>query len=179
MEFSDEYQLLWRGHKGVVAVVRNYLVDGTRYRQVPIVLDNEKMGSLSMRFAVLGYEDGNPRIIVSRAFMNMSRKSRECVLWHEMGHVHHEHMLDADCRDQDDQRTQRIGALQSGGVLETEKEADLFAARQVGPERYRDHLREMLRTRPHGDGLNNTGALELQRRIDLMTDLINAGHTEV
>jgi len=165
-DFGDQYLILWQARTpGPVAHVRNYEATGKRYRQIPVFLDDVWIQQARMRLLVVAYVDDNPCIIVSQAFMDLPRDLRDAGIWHEVGHVHFEHMLTTDCLDQDALRAARLLAIRSDRVWDKETEADGFAVRQVGKDAVVAFLSFVLRTRPIGGSLNDAGSRELELRI--------------
>lgn len=166
-QFGDKYVLEWLAAKpGLVARVRNFTVDDSRYREIPVYLDENEIQRARMRLLALTYDrDRNPKIIVGNALMALPRAMRTAAVWHEVGHVHFEHTFIPEHNTSSDAyRLARMKALRDGGVISTETEADDFAAARVGAGALLKFLRHTLRTRPTGAGLNDLGGLELERR---------------
>jgi hypothetical protein len=172
-EFGDKYQLIWRklGEKQV-GEVRNYTTDGKGYRSVRILLDDERMEKIKMRLLATSWDARGPKIWVSSLLLAIPQKLREAGIWHEIGHIHYEHPLRSDFRDQDQLRTARILAVKKGQVLPIEEEADRFAVAQAGKEAVIDFLNRTLTTRPTGGklGWNEMGRKELEIRIAAIQD---------
>ena len=167
-EFGDTYRLLWRRPgTNYVGEVRNYTLDRKGYRRVPILLDDALMKEINMRFLTASWDDKGPAINVSTTFMMIPRRLREAGIWHEIGHIHHEHHLSGEFRDQSQLRAARLTATKNGLVLPIEEEADRFAVQQSGKEALIDFLEYILGTRPSGEklGLNEIGKRELEIRI--------------
>lgn len=167
-QFGDRYRLLWRksGPKQI-GEVRNFTTDGSGCRAIHILLDDELMERISMRFVATSWGDRGPEIHVSSAFMTLSRELREAGIWHEVGHVHYKHYSRHDFRDQAQLRVARISAVERGEVLPLEEEADRFAVARAGKECVVGFLRYLLATRPTGRklGWNDIGRRELELRI--------------
>lgn len=167
-EFGDTYRLVWRKPgTNYVGEVRNYTRDQKGYRRVPILLDDALMEEINMRFLATSWGDKGPAIHVSTAFMMIPRRLRDAGIWHEMGHIHHEHHLRGEFRNQSQLRASRLTAARNGLVLPVEEEADRFAVLQVGKEALIGFLEYVLCTRPSGEklGLNEIGKRELEIRI--------------
>lgn len=127
-----------------------------------------------MRIAAVRYgEDQNPIIVVGDQFMVLEPSLREACIWHEMGHVHFEHVFNGDFASQADRRAARLAATEAGGVLREETEADGFAVARVGKDAVLAYLDNTLRTRPSGGSLgwNDTGRRELELRIAAVRDI--------
>lgn len=167
-EFGDKYRLIWRS-TGIenAGEVRNYSLNNTSYRRTPITLDDKLIKQIKMRFIASRWGDNGPAIVVSEAFMNLPRPLRDAGVWHEMGHIHHEHLLQDDYISQEKIRESRITAVMNGKVISFETEADQFAVKYVKINVLADFLRYMLLTRPTGgdSGWNQIGKLELEMRI--------------
>ena len=166
--FEERYRLIW-SRRGIrrVGEVRNYAVDDQTYRVVPILLDDAQLTQANMRFLLHHWTDRGPEILTSSAFMNLPQRWREAGIWHEMGHVHHEHLLRGDFLDQDQLRTARRLATKEGHVMPYEGEADRFAVAQIGKDALVSFLEHLLETRPTGGrlGWNDMGRRELELRI--------------
>ena len=166
--FGERYRLVWR-RPGArrVGEIRNYTVNEKRYRVVPILLDDALMNRISMRFLVSHWNSLGPEILVSCAFMDLPLQFREAGVWHEMGHIHHEHLLRDDIRDQAQLRAARLLAVQNGFVIPYEGEADRFAVAHVSRHTLIGFLEYLLETRPSGGrlGWNDIGRRELLMRI--------------
>ena len=102
--------------------------------------------------------------------MNIPFDLREAGIWHEVGHIHHEHPIKMKYQDQTKLREARIKAIKSGGIVSEEKEADQFAIAHIGKDALSDFLRYVLSTRPTGDksSLNDLGRRELENRISII-----------
>jgi Zn-dependent protease with chaperone function len=152
---------------GCVAEVRNYTMDGKRYRMIPVRLDDIEMQRSSMRFLASSWGRGGPEIVVSSAFLALQINLREAAIWHEVGHIHYEHHLRSKFQDQSQLRAARIAAIQKGQVVSHEAEADRFALVRVGSEALIEFLTHLLETRPQGGelGWNDAGRRELELRI--------------
>lgn len=163
-EFGDTYRLIWR-KTGVKTIgeVRNYDTNSKGYRRIHILLDDDLLNEINMRFLVSTWEKTGPKIYVSTAFMKLSQELREGAVWHEVGHIHYEHYVGRA----EDYRTARISAVEKGRVVPFEEQADLFAIKQVGKAALIDFLLLVLYTRPTGNktGLNEIGRRELEIRI--------------
>jgi hypothetical protein len=125
------------------------------------------MERIHMRFLATSWGDGGPKIQVSSAFMTLPRELREAGIWHEVGHVHHEHCFRHDFRNQAQLTTARLKAIEEGQVLPMEVEADRFAVARAGRDALIAFLQHILSTRPTGGelGWNDMGRRELQIRI--------------
>ena len=167
--FSDRYAIIWEPRDPLVGEVRNFTIDDQRYRTIRIALDDETLSAAHMRFLSLTYYNANPAILVSTAFMNLPLNTREAAIWHEVGHVHYEHMLQEGMLEAtpEEIRDARIAAINRGTVLTMELEADTFAVARAGPA-FVAFLEFLLSTRPtKGIEWNNLGRKELERRIML------------
>lgn len=166
--FGDRYRLIWnpRNEKRI-GEVRNYTTDRSGFRSVPVLLDDELMQRISMRYLVSSWDDQGPQIIVSRAYTSLPQPYKEAGIWHEIGHVHHEHHLCDDFADQTQLRDARIAAIMENRVVRFETEADAFAVSRVGKHGLIEALTHLLATRPVGDKLswNDLGSKELELRI--------------
>ena len=167
-EFGEKYRLVWRKplikHIGEV---RNYTLDQRGYRRINILLDDDLMKKINMRFLASQWDSAGPKIFVSNAFMTIPRAFREVGIWHEVGHIHHEHHLSGEFCDQSQLRASRIMAIEKGIVLLSEEQADRFAVLQSGEEAVIGFLKYTLDTRPSGGklGWNKIGKQELEMRI--------------
>jgi hypothetical protein len=134
---------------------------------VPVLLDDPLMQRISMRFLATSWGSRGPEIIVSDAFMALPMNFREAAIWHEVGHIHHEHVLQREFQDQSQLRAARISAIQNGQVISHEIEADRFAIKRVGRDAVTGFLAHLLKTRPRGGelGWNDIGCRELELRI--------------
>ena len=168
-EFGDSYRLIWRKPETAVYIgeVRNYTLDRKGYRRIPIVHDDILMEKMNMRLLVAKWEDTGPIIYVSTAFMAITRKLQEAGIWHEIGHIHHEHHLRGDYMGQSQLRNARLDAIKNGTMLPIEEEADRFAATRMGKYTVLSFLEYVLSTRPSGEkgSLNEMGKRELEMRI--------------
>ena len=146
-------------------MVRNYTIDRSGYRTVPVYLDDPKMQSINMRFLVSSWGNQGPFILVSQAFMALPLTFKETGIWHEIGHIHFEHFR--GLKDQTQLREARIAAVQNGQVLPQETEADRFALMRTGRDPLIRFLSLLLETRPTGgeSGWNDVGRRELEFRI--------------
>jgi hypothetical protein len=166
--FGKKYRILWRkGKQRSIGEVRNYAEDGKGYRRFFILFDEALMQKISMRFLVSSWGSQGPEITVSRAFMDLPRAFREAAIWHEIGHVHYEHLFDPTFQNQDELREARLEAIKSGRVVSSEAEADRFAVENVGKDAITGFLKYLMLTRPTGDNLgwNDAGKKELELRI--------------
>jgi hypothetical protein len=172
--FGESYKLLWRitGERRI-GEVRNYTTDRKGYRTVPVLLDDALMKQICMRFLVTSLGSRGQEIIVSEAFMILPRTFREAAIWHEMGHVHHEHHSIGEFTDQAHLRAARIAAIERGQVMHQEAEADRFAVGRIGKELLIGFLSHLLRTRPTDGTLawNEMGRRELELRIEAIQAL--------
>jgi len=177
-EFGDTYRLVWLKPKAAyvaeirnytlaayVGELRNYTLDRKGYRRIQIVLDDILIKKINMRFLASNWNDTGPTIYVSTAFMMLSCRLREAGIWHEVGHIHHEHYLRTDFLDQRQLRDARRDAAKQGKILPHEEEADRFAVKQIGAGPVLDFLEYVLSTRPSGGDINDFGRLELGIRI--------------
>jgi len=168
-EFGDKYRLIWRkpGDEKI-AEVRNYTLDETGHRRVDILLDDRLMKRIKMRFLASQWDSTGPKILVSNAFMVIPRSFREAGIWHEVGHIHHEHHLLGEFCDQSQIRASRIMAIEKGTVLPFEQQADRFAVLHSGKEAVIGFLEYLVHTRPSGGklGWNMLGKRELEMRIE-------------
>ena len=166
--FGDRYRLLWYPAKeGRIGEVRNYTTNRMGFRLVPVMLDDELMQRISMRYLATSWNNLGPQIIASRAFTTLPQNFKDAGIWHEMGHVHHEHHLRADFEDQAQLRAARIAAVKEKRVILLETEADMFAVSRAGKEKFIGFLTHVLETRPLGGTLswNDLGRRELELRI--------------
>lgn len=167
-EFGDVYRLNWQTPgTELVAEIRNYALDQSGYRRVPVLLDDSRMEKIKMRLLASYWDDKGPAIFVSTAFMKIPRDLREAGIWHEMGHIHHEHHFCAEYFDQSELRLARISTIEKGAVLKMEEEADRFAVLQSSKRTLIEFLEYTLNSRPSGTvmGLNEIGKRELEIRI--------------
>ena len=167
-KFGDKYRLIWQkpGNKKVADVL-NYTIDETGYRVIPVLLDDDLMKRIDMRFLVSIWEKTGPKIYASAAYINLPRAVGEVGIWHEVGHIHYKHHLQNEFYDKEQVIAARILAIENGNVLSIEKQADSFAVMQSGKEAMIVFLELALRTRPAGGNLslNEIGKRELQMRI--------------
>jgi hypothetical protein len=150
--------------------VRNYATNQGGYRSVPVLLDDELMQQIGMRFLVTSWGAQGPSILVSGAFSDLPQHFRDAGIWHEMGHIHHKHHLQGEFSDQNQLRAARIAAIKNGQVTPQEVEADRFAVARSGKEAIIGFLYHLLDTRPSGSqsGWNDLGKQELEIRIRLV-----------
>jgi hypothetical protein len=168
LTFGDRYLILWRNVRlGCIGEVRNYAINKRGYRSVPLLLDDALMQRINMRFLATSWGNRGPEITVSDAFMALPLNFREAGIWHEIGHIHHEHHLNHEFQNQNQLRAARIAAIESGHVISHEAEADRFAIEHVRKEALIGFLIQLLRTRPTGGelGWNDAGRRELELRI--------------
>jgi hypothetical protein len=155
-----------------VGEVRNYVERGKGYRRIPIVLDEDGMQSSNRRLVCCKPdENSQPTILVSSEFMKLSQNLREAGIWHEVGHVHFEHLwIGTFGDDQIQSGDARIKAIQRGEVVDFERAADEFAINRIGRDRFLAYLRYALETRPAGprESMNDLGRRELALRIALV-----------
>ena len=167
-KFGDKYRLCWQepGQRKVADVL-NYTIDETRYRIIPVLLDDDLMKRIDMRFLVSIWEETGPKIYVSNAYLNLPRALGETGIWHEVGHIHYKHHLQNKFYDKEQIIAARILAIEDGKVLSVEEQADSFAVMQTGKEAMIDFLELAISTRPTGGNLsfNEIGKKELQMRI--------------
>lgn len=172
-EFSDEYRIVWRNFRSMcVGDVRNYTVDGKGYRRIRILLDDDLMRRIKMRFLAASWGDNGLEIHVSTSFMKLPRVVREAGIWHEVGRIHYEHHSQRENCDQAQLRASRISAVENGDVISFEKQADHFAVMQLGKEAVIRFLEYTLHTRPTSGklGWNDIGKRELELRIAAIRD---------
>lgn len=166
--FGDKYRLVWRKiGKNQLGEVRNYATDGKGCRAVKILLDDQIIKKIKMRFVATCWNTSGPQICVSSLFLSIPQNLRGAGIWHEIGHIHYEHAFRADFSNQEHLRTVRISAIKEGRVISEEAVADRFAVAQVGKEAVIDFLIYLLATRPSGGklGWNEMGGRELEMRI--------------
>ena len=166
--FGDKYRLVWRRvGENQVGEVRNYTTDGKGYRAVKILLNDQIIKKIKMRFLATSWDASGPQVWVSSLFLSIPQNLREAGIWHEIGHIHYEHLLRNDFSNQEHLRTARILAIKEGCVMPEEAVADRFAAAQVGKKAVIDFLMYLLATRPTGGkfGWNEMGGRELETRI--------------
>lgn len=167
-QFGDKYRLIWRKPVSKnVANVRNFTIDKARYRQIPVLLDDDLLKRSNMRFLASMWPNTGPKIYVSTAFLNLPLTIVEAGIWHEVGHIHYKHHLQDEYNDQEQLRSARISAIEKGNVILSEQQADRFAVMQAGKEAMIGLLKHLLLTRPTGGaiGWNDIGKQELQIRI--------------
>lgn len=172
--FGEDYRLLWRkAGERRIGEVRNYATDGKGYRMVPVLLDDDKMKQICMRFLVTSWGIRGPEITVSKAFGDLQQDFREAGIWHEIGHIHHQHSLKGEFSDQDQLRAARIAAIENGQVVPHEAEADRFAVARIGKGAFIGFLAHLLQSRPTGNqsGWNDLGRRELEIRIRIVEAL--------
>lgn len=167
--FGDRYRLIWKSNRpDAIAQVRNFSTDEMSCRRLDVYLNPDFAAQRSMRFLCLISSDKELFIEVSPDFMALPPDMRLAGIWHEMGHIHHEHYLkDLEAHPEDDYNTIRHLAAKKGGVHHFELEADAFAVRQIGPEAVLKFLQFLLVTRPRGEkgSKNEAGRHELHLRI--------------
>lgn len=167
-KFGDKYRLIWR-KPGTehIGEVQNYTLDRKGYRRILILLDDDLMKKINMWFLVSTWDNSGPKIFVSTEFMIIPRVFREAGIWHEVGHIHHEHHLRGEYCDQSQLRASRIMAIEKGTVPPFEEQADRFAILQSGKEALIRFLEYLVHTRPSGGKLrwNELGKQELEMRI--------------
>ena len=161
-EFGDKYRLVWQKSEArTVGYVYNYSVDGTAYRRIPIFLDDDLMKRIKMRFIVSTWKETGPEIYLSAGFLNLPHTHRKAGVWHEVGHIHHEHLRWPSSRNQQELRTARLSETEKGNVPPLEAQADNFAVMRVGNAAMIGFLEFLARTREIGEKL---GWNELSRR---------------
>ena len=172
--FGECYRLIWRttGDRSL-GEVRNYTADKKGFRRVPVLLDEELMKRIHMRFLVTSWGKQGPEVTVGEAFQCLPQDFRDAGIWHEIGHIHHEHNLKLEFSDQTRLRMARIAALKKGQVMPIEIEADQFAVTRIGKEALIGFLTHALRSRPTGgkQGWNDLGRRELELRIRIIQAL--------
>lgn len=134
---------------------------------VPVLLDDELMKRISMRFLATLWGNLGSEITISEAFRALPKDFREAGIWHEMGHIHHVHHLKGEFSNQNQLRETRIAAVVSGQITWYEAEADRFAVARAGKAELIGLLTHLLETRPSGGKLssNELGKRELELRI--------------
>ncbi len=172
--FGDEYNLLWSStQEGQVGEVYNYAINRKGCRAFPILLDDDWMKRNNMRFIAHWWDDRfQPKITVSSPFLQLAMNFKEAGTWHEIGHIHHEHLLKMNIGDQT-LKDARIAAIENGQIMPIEAEADRFAVDHIGKGQLIDFLTYLLESRP-ADGqtaLNSLGKRELQLRIETIRAL--------
>lgn len=174
ISFSDRYRIVWQSKSDseVQGEVRNYATTGSMYRRVPIRMGDDELKQIRMRFLALVYREMEPEIVVSSVFMTLPRTQREVGIWHEVGHVHHEHLFLShfDEARRTDSREARWAASRRGAVLEIELEADRFAVQRSSQASVIAFLDWLLQSRPRSEsgapgGVNDLGRHELELRI--------------
>lgn len=166
--FGDVYHIIWflPNDRGV-GEVRNYASDLRRYRRIGISLGDDALRKANRRFLMTDWTARGPRILVSRTFMTIPRSLREAGIWHEVGHIHHDH----HSIEKVGERTECGTFPSTGGDRETlqamEVAADRFAVLQSSKEALRGFLEYLLRARTsRGEaGWNETERRDLQARI--------------
>lgn len=169
--FGDRYRIFWlTGRNSVVAEVRNYSVTSQHYRRVPIILDDGRMQRASMRLIFTTESDRGPEIVVSSDFVSLPPALGEAAIWHEVGHIHHEHSMRLQHVDQSSLRDARIAAIREGTVIPHETEADAFAVERAGTDALICFLTFLRDTRPRGGttGVNDLGRREIELRIEMV-----------
>ena len=170
-DFGDNYEIVWGDDQGSIerltAEVRNYTLDGAQYRRIPVLRDDAKIRGYNMRFIVCDYDGDEPSIIVSDEFLALPQNMQSAAIWHEVGHVHHEHNFRFSQTDAHAHRRERIALIRDGRVQQLELEADCFAVKMAGSAAIIAFLQRLLDTRPKGEsgGVNDLGRIELELRI--------------
>ena len=168
-KFGNKYRLIWKepGQKKVADVL-NYTIDETRYRVIPVLLDDDLMKRIDTRFLVSIWEETGPKVYVSAAYVNLPRAVGEVGIWHEVGHIHYKHHLQNGFYGKEQVIAARILDIENGNVLSIEEQADSFAVMQSGKKAMIDFLELAISTRPTGENLsfNEIGKRELQMRIE-------------
>lgn len=170
-EFGDSYSLIWTTSlSGVVGEVRNFAVDTSCYRRIKIIAEKDLRRKTGFRYCCLKYEQTEPEIVVDRSLLGLPVAIRNAMIWHEVGHVHHEHVINSLARSPESIRADRLAAISSGGVDSQELEADQFAVKQVGTEAVILFLKFLLESRANEkpSNLNSAACIELERRILLL-----------
>jgi len=166
-KFGDDYRLIWRKPEtNIVGEIRNYTLDKSGYRRIQILFDDNMMKKIKMRFLVSHWPVQGPEIIVSKAFMAIPKNLGRAGIWHEVGHIHHEHLLCTEFCNQVQYKAARMSAVEQGTVLSFEAQADQFAIKKSGKEAIVAFLEYIHLTRPTGTRLNDIGKKELELRIE-------------
>ncbi len=175
-EFGDDYKLLWHKRDMRVAEVRNYSNDKSGYRVIRVIQNDALMQKINMRFIVSTWTDGEPHAIVTSGFLQLAHEYKDAAIWHEVGHIHHEHyhtLAERGLHTQADIRARRIACIEKGEVEPDEIEADDFAISRVGKQPVLAFIELLLKTRPKDppSGLNELGRKELKLRITRIQNL--------
>ena len=165
--FGDSYKLKWnvKGDSKTVCVVHNYSIDKEYCRTIKIINDDKKMKEINMRFIVYSWNEIGPFIMVSDDFLSFPKKFQEGAIWHEVGHIYHEHYLKDTSQNQEEMQEMRLTAILANDVAVFEKEADDFAVSKIGSETIIQFLKICHATRPVDSTINDLGKLELELRI--------------
>jgi hypothetical protein len=168
--FVDQYILDWAPSSSdqlIGQVFRPTPAGFLPLSPIPIVRSDEELARVGMRFITTSEEGSKPIIMVTREFLSLDRDQREVLVWHEVGHVHHEHLHIHRGKTRAEFSRYRKGMIQRGKVIPEEIEADRFAADRVGASRVCKSLKKLLASRISGEpsGLKSLGAAELQLRI--------------
>jgi hypothetical protein len=91
-----------------------------------------------------------PIIGATQFFINYPENVQDGLTWHEIGHIHHKHVLRNKLK-QNELKEQRRAYILKNDVLPMELEADLFAAKNFGKSKYIEVLKYVKDHRPFED----------------------------
>jgi hypothetical protein len=170
--FGNHYKIIWtdmsnkpKMPEGVLGVVRNFTNDNHGYRDIKLIKSDLKFESTYFRFMSTSWTSKGPIIYLTDKFMSLPVTIKESFIWHEVGHIHHKHMLKRHFKDQAELRNYRLCTIKKNIVDPFELEADIFAINRVGKTAFIKALRFLMETRSSGSTLNDMGRRELELRI--------------
>src|SRR5271157_5600435 len=144
-QFSNQYTLQWSKNGinmgSIIGKVINYDPENQTEFYINIEVSDLDVSKTGFTIIAHTWRKNNrlkkliPIIGITRYFINYPEYVKEGLIWHEVGHVHHKHVL-RNKLTQYQLREERLNCIKKNDVLPMEIEADIFAAKKVGKSTY-------------------------------------------
>ncbi len=168
--FGSDYEIVWAKNvkEFVVGHVKNYAVDYSTERRIPIKLTQD--ANFKHRFLCMENSMHGPLICVTKEFMELDINMREAGIWHEVGHVHHNHYMDKDFNYTVNPNQDRLKWLEKDLVAPEEIEADEFSLKWKNRLTVLKFLKYLQETRRALNEESGNAEKEMQLRINAIQD---------
>jgi gamma-glutamylcyclotransferase len=165
IKWGNDYIINWVKSKDGTeeGFVINYSLDFSNRRKIPI----KRINSLETKHRFLCMENSpfGPIIWVTGEFMALKIELREAGIWHEVGHVHHNHYMNENYQYTGNPNAERLKWLSQNKIAPEEAEADMFSVKKVGKENMLKSLNFLLETRRLLNEVSANAEKELSLRI--------------
>lgn len=164
--FGSDYEIVWTKSvkEFVVGHVKNYAVDYSTERRIPIKINQDE--NFKHRFLCMENSMQGPIICVTKEFMELDINMREVGIWHEVGHVHHNHYMDKDFNYIVNPNQDRLKWLEKGLVAPEEIEADEFSIKWKNRLTVLKFLKYLQETRRALNEKSENAEKEMELRIN-------------